>query len=419
MANDYTNTGEHYLPVPAITDQFSYSRDISTLRIQLNKGLAGVAAYDSSGSNYVLAAANAGAILSSVGASPRGRVIGAASGQDPTLSFQLHTGAALATAWTLGVDDSDSDIFKIESDATIGTAPEFTLKPTSGDARILGDLIVQGANIGLDADTDLIAMAVDVLSINGSLGVGIASPAVKFQVENGYLLVNWGGSPGVGSGIRIASAVSSTHYNWMIGAQNNVNAGFEITPSTATGGTTFSTPALVCFATGAVGIGTTTGPSAAGAGTLVFGDKAEPTLAANTAGLYADDVAGTVEMFAVDEAGNQVQLTQHDETTGEVIHRSTNSYSGREILIWMERAFRDLETLTGKRYVIETWRPVERCRDWNTVQAQQAVARDAEIAEWDALDVTSKRDRRAPTSFVVKPIPVYIEAAMRSQGRAV
>ena len=109
MANDYTNTGEHYLPVPAITDQFSYSRDISTLRIQINKGLAGLASYDSNGSNYVLAAANAGAILSSVGASPRGRVIGAASGQDPTLSFQLNTGAALSTTWTLGVDDSDSD----------------------------------------------------------------------------------------------------------------------------------------------------------------------------------------------------------------------------------------------------------------------------------------------------------------------
>ncbi len=36
----------------------------------------------------------------------------------------------------------------------------------------------------------------------------------------------------------------ATHYSWMVAAQENVNQNFEITPSTAVGGTTFSTPAL-------------------------------------------------------------------------------------------------------------------------------------------------------------------------------
>jgi hypothetical protein len=42
----------------------------------------------------------------------------------------------------------------------------------------------------------------------------------------------------------------STKYAWLIASQNNV-AGFEITPSTAVGGTTFSTPALTILPTGA------------------------------------------------------------------------------------------------------------------------------------------------------------------------
>ncbi len=48
-----------------------------------------------------------------------------------------------------------------------------------------------------------------------------------------------------------------THYRWMLAAQENVHAAFEITPSTTVGGTTYSTPVAVFKATGNVGIGTT------------------------------------------------------------------------------------------------------------------------------------------------------------------
>lgn len=40
----------------------------------------------------------------------------------------------------------------------------------------------------------------------------------------------------------------SAKYSWLVGGQNNVDNGFEITPSTAAGGTTFSTPALQIMA---------------------------------------------------------------------------------------------------------------------------------------------------------------------------
>jgi len=65
--------------------------------------------------------------------------------------------------------------------------------------------------------------------------------------------------------------------------------------------------------TGAIGIGNSnTWPSANDGKVLVFGDNAaDPTMGADTAGIYAKDVTGTVEMFAVDEAGNVTQLSQH------------------------------------------------------------------------------------------------------------
>jgi len=43
----------------------------------------------------------------------------------------------------------------------------------------------------------------------------------------------------------------ATHYNWMLAAQENIDAAFEITPSTVVDGTTFSTPVFSVKATGA------------------------------------------------------------------------------------------------------------------------------------------------------------------------
>ena len=133
MANDYTNTSAHYIPVPAITDQWNFTREITNLRERLNKGMAGQAAYNSAADNYVLAATNAGAILSSaVSSVARGHVIGAASGQDPTLSFMTHDGAALTTRWAIGVDDSDSDAFKVQAAAALTTGQQFQVS-ANGD----------------------------------------------------------------------------------------------------------------------------------------------------------------------------------------------------------------------------------------------------------------------------------------------
>ncbi len=62
--------------------------------------------------------------------------------------------------------------------------------------------------------------------------------------------------------------------------------------------------------TGLLGVGDPTEPGAGTAG-IVFADgTALSSMAANTAGLYADDVGGTVTMHAISENGNVIRLGQ-------------------------------------------------------------------------------------------------------------
>lgn len=111
---------------------------------------------------------------------------------------------------------------------------------------------------------------------------------------------------------------------------------------------------------GIVQIGTT---AAMGAGTsaLVFGDGTALTAAsmpANTAGLYADDVAGTVEMFAIDEAGNSTQISPHGFPLldGPSEEMAWSFYSknkqGKEINVDMLRVIRAVERLAQEEFVV-------------------------------------------------------------------
>ena len=175
MADSYTSTAEHYLPVPAIGDQFDWDRDIEALRIRINQGLRGTAAYNATGTNYVLATTNAGALLSRGGGYPRGSVIGAASGEDPYFTLYTNTGAALVEEWSIGVDDSDADKLMFSTGATLA-APKVTIteagylgvgvtaplnilhikQATDRNLRIAGTIGLAGAvsiNVTNDADT--------------------------------------------------------------------------------------------------------------------------------------------------------------------------------------------------------------------------------------------------------------------------
>jgi hypothetical protein len=94
------------------------------------------------------------------------------------------------------------------------------------------------------------------ITSTGLVGVGTSSPGSKLHVAGGATVVSIGSNDAGDTGAAIFYG-TGTKYNWKIGAQQNVDNALEITPSTAVGGTTFTTPLLVINSAGNVGIGTT------------------------------------------------------------------------------------------------------------------------------------------------------------------
>lgn len=111
----------------------------------------------------------------------------------------------------------------------------------------------------------------------------------------------------------------------------------------------------------------------------------------NTAGLYADDVAGTVELFGIDEAGNTTQLTPHDFSlfTPEANEPnpwsfvSTNYYTGEVIAVDMARLARLVQQLTGEQLIYRRQLPADERRDWVADQNANFDRATAALAQWD------------------------------------
>ena len=145
-------------------------------------------------------------------------------------------------------------------------------------ASLSAGLIVSGGNVGIGTSTpqnklnvvgDLNVVtsgsALPTLYANtsGNVGIGTAAPdsGSRLHVVGpsfGQLRVETANSGINGPGILIMNSAASGAKNWVVGANQNASNLFEITPSTANDGTTFSTPNLsIAGATGNVGIGTT------------------------------------------------------------------------------------------------------------------------------------------------------------------
>lgn len=119
-----------------------------------------------------------------------------------------------------------------------------------------------------------------------------------------------------------------------------------------TGGTT-PTERMRIDSSGNVMVGNTTSPGT-GTMSLLFGDGTAPSsLASNTAGIYANDVAGTVEMFALGEDGVATQISPHDPITGDWVFYSKNTKTGKVVRINMDRFIRAMEQVTGEKFIEE------------------------------------------------------------------
>jgi hypothetical protein len=123
------------------------------------------------------------------------------------------------------------------------------------------------------------------IDTSGNVGIGTSSPSAKLNVNT------TGGNSRIAIGDTAAGTYStmlmyggSGKFNFQLSVQNNVNNAFEITPSTATGGTTFSTPAMVITSGGDVFIKRTSTYSYANGALCVEGLSGNPCLVVGTSG---------------------------------------------------------------------------------------------------------------------------------------
>lgn len=143
-------------------------------------------------------------IISSVENSNRGRIQPLTAGNDPTLTFQLLSGSTLTDTWTLGTDDSDSDKFKIESAATLGSSPEFSMD-TSGNATISNQLLIKSPGAASLIGTPTLGVLLDATTSYVSTNMLAGGTALTLQsnvnsVNNavGVRFVNWNAQGAIG-----------------------------------------------------------------------------------------------------------------------------------------------------------------------------------------------------------------------------
>lgn len=122
---------------------------------------------------------------------------------------------------------------------------------------------------------------------------------------------NWSTVFSDGGGFNLATFAGASFHarialeSGSIGDSNEIatNKGLDIY-------TNSSTLAMSFYTAGGTGIGVSTAPTGTASKVLMFGDNAgNPTPATNTAGIFAKDVSGSVEMFAVNEAGDIHPMT--------------------------------------------------------------------------------------------------------------
>ena len=214
-------------------------------------------------------------------------ITGSFSGSIPQLSsYFKQAGNSFGTTATLGTNDNQALIFEtngstrmyISGSGNVGigtTSPTANLTvynsstPTidfnTGASTSRGRISATSSDLTIAALTSSpLIFKIDTsekarIEAGGNVGIGTSSPARKLHVYVTTGPVMRLQTSGSNASIEFAPSLgtSNNRYNWLIGAQQNISDAFEITPSTAANGSTFSTPAILVASSGNIGIGTT------------------------------------------------------------------------------------------------------------------------------------------------------------------
>jgi len=158
----------------------------------------------------------------------------------------------------------------INNDTTLFSYSNLVLRAGTGDCGIAA--VYQGSsnNSDLILYTDGGGNGIERMRISneGFVGINTNNPSVELDIKrttNAYP-VRIQSVGGEGRAMLFADVQTTpVKYNWLIGAQYNIDDGFEITPSTAVGGYTFNAgTGIILHNNGTVGIGTSNAASSGG-----------------------------------------------------------------------------------------------------------------------------------------------------------
>jgi hypothetical protein len=180
-------------------------------------------------------------------------------------------------------------------------------------------------------------------------------------------------------------------------------------------GTNVASQTLHITASLGLHLGPTYSVPSTGTVVMTFDDGTAPSgMATNTAGLYANNVGSTVEMFAIDEAGAATQISPHGfelftPEPGEPYpwsYSSKNDYLGEEVNIDLSKLARLVEVLTGEKIIHR--RSYAPTRNWADDQ-QMNLAKQMEA-------YTAKHKDPRTRYPVVKDPPPWLKTRLETRG---
>ena len=274
---------------------------------------------------------------------------------------------------------------------------------TTAGVTVTGD---NSGSLQLATNNGTTALTIDT-SQNVTASTSITTPTATINNAGASTVLTIGGdTASTVPEIRFKQN-SATRYNFQIGIGTQVNDAFTVTPSTAIGGTTFTTPAMVVNSSGKVLIGST---SLGSANLNSVGDSGiRPQI-----NIYNTDT-GSVTQGLMEFFRNAVFTGGIQNTGTTTLYNTSSDYRLKENISPMTGALAKVQQLKPCTY---TWKLNGSAGQGFIAHELQAVVPDCVTGEKDAIETytdedgneqTRIRPQGIDTSFLVATLTAAIQ----------